>query len=583
MILFKKEDRIIVRVDYSPEIVQKLKQIPGASFDNWEWTMPVSSWPIAYEMLGVHPAHLYPYLREYVPAGLLPSVKAHHTGQALILTGNDRHLDYLITNLTVLCGFEEVSEEYKPGKGRVYTRNQQTLLEIKEVRQNSVTVAYPQGLHHRVKTFVSEWLDIPFKDTQAVQIPKPILKFPGQPKYAARYYQENIAAQAPFVRRATIVKPTGSGKTRTAGEIIRKTGLPTVFLTDSKLLLKQTAKSLGETLNIPIGMIGDGLFDVQPVTVATIQTIFSILKNEDNILETKALQNEIVSVKALLKGLEIPESIGDKRDAVIKMLAGCDLLIVDEAHTLGADIIYQVASLAQPAMSFGLTATYQREDERGIYIEAATGPIWKPVNEQELMDQGYLLPVKVLVLPFNHGRKYEGRLRDMQKIKRLAIIDNNQRNQLLQQVCKHYGSKYKTLLLVNEQEHAAKLAQALTTKFITGKTPSKEQEQAIKDLREGKINALVATPLLEQGVDIPESQLLIDGVPRRSVRRIIQAAGRIRRPSPGKDCAYIVTIMDIDGGMFEKQSLRKLHILKQAGFEVHILTNQTRQNTQRSN
>ena len=139
---------------------------------------------------------------------------------------------------------------------------------------------------------------------------------------------------------------------------------------------------------------------------------------------------------------------------------------------------------------------------------------------------------------------------------------------MLKAITERLQEKYKTLLLVNEQEHAEILAQMLNTTYITSKTKEQDQNKAIADLQNRKIKTLIATPLLEQGVDIPDAELLIDAVPRRSVRRIIQAAGRIRRPGAGKKFAYIVTLLDLDDSIFEKQSLRKLNILKQAGFEI---------------
>lgn len=568
MILFQKDDHIVARIDYAPEIVQQFKKIPGASFDQWEWIFPKEAMNHAWEALKLRPAHLYPYLKGYVPKGLVPGTKAYYDGKKLILIGKSEHLDYLIENLQILCGYEEVVEEYKRGQGRIYTRIAPTLLEVNAVKAGFVTLSFPKGLAYRVKTFLT-WLDVEYHEKPHSEIPKPSLVFPGSPKYPARDYQQKIAAQAPQVRRATLVKPTGSGKTRTAGEIIRTLGLPSLFLTDSRLLLRQTAKSLAETLNIPIGVVGAGTFQIEPVTVATIQTIYAVLGGRQKTFDMKALKREVAVTKELHKGLTIPNNPEDKREAIIRMLARTELLIVDEAHTLGSEMIYSVASLADPTLSFGLTATPQREDEHGIFIEAATGPIWRPISEQKLIEEGYLLPVKVWAVPFRHSKRYQGSLRDMQDIKLAAIIENPKRNALLIQLARKFQDRYRTLLLVNEKEHAENLAKQLGTTFITSETKTKDQEEAIRALRMREIRTLVATPLLEQGVDIPEVELLIDGVPKKSVRRLIQAAGRIRRPGPKKTYAYIVTVLDFDNeGMFEKQSARKLHILKQAGFEI---------------
>lgn len=566
MLLFPKQDHIVIRVPYSKESTRKIASVPGAKFDRWEWVIPEESFTKAWDILELNHGYLYPYLRSRMPEIDIQGITVILNEKILILRGAASKTSYILDCIKTLCGYEEVTEEMSKGK-RIQNREFKTIAEVLAQTPKTTIITFPPGLRSRIRTFIT-MLGITVSETDTPTVVEPELSIVKSPKYPARDYQVDIANNVQQIRRATIVMPTGSGKTRTAGEIIRTLRLPTLFLTDSRMLLSQTAKSFEQTIGIPIGRVGGKYFDTRPITVATVQKIRSVLSEQGELLDTKRLIQEIKERRG-----QSPRS-EDIREQILCMLANARILIVDEAHTLGADAIYAVASLVSPDYAYGLTATPQREDEKGIFTEAATGPLWRPVKETELIERGYLLPVEVWVIPFQHAKTYKNiRLKDMYKVKEEAILKNIKRNDLLTRIAERTQKKFRTLLLVNEQEHAELLAEKLQTTFITGSSKAQVQDEAIQNLVNRDIQTLIATPLLEQGVDIPEAELLIDGVPRKSVRRIIQSIGRIRRPLPNKTNAYVVTIADLDNGIFEQQFQRKYHILKQSGFTVKILQN----------
>ena len=88
-----------------------------------------------------------------------------------------------------------------------------------------------------------------------------------------RDYQNIIAASMIKAGRGVMQAATGAGKTFITSKIIGsiKSG-PFFFFVPSKDLLDQSYDCLSECMNIPIGRIGDGQFDVQQINVATIQT-----------------------------------------------------------------------------------------------------------------------------------------------------------------------------------------------------------------------------------------------------------------------------------------------------------------------
>lgn len=579
MRLFCRDNNLVIRADYSPTFIYTINAIPGASFNQWEWLLPKTSWQTLKTNFELTNAHCYPFLKEFIDPAELQGIQARLTNNRLqILAPNPVALQKAILNMETLCSYEEVTEEYnKDTHKRVFERNNITLLERFREEPYRVLWHYPTGLRHRITMFLSLFCGVIVDDATINELPKPYLSFPGHPKYPARDYQSSIADKASKVKYATIVKPTGSGKTRTAAEIIRLMKVNTLFLTNSRLLLTQTSNAFNETLNTEIGIIGSGIFNIKPITVATSQSIWAILTKQQGDAEklTRDEKRQIMrSIKNQIKDIKsnntLPEGT-DERTQLIRYLSSVDLQFVDEAHGLGAEYSYLVGSLTNPSMSLGLTATSQREDEKDILMEAATGAIWRPVKEEQLIKDGYLLPVKVIVVPFQHKQKGVARGRNIAKLNSSMITGNKERNQLIAELCTHYSQKYKTLVLTKEIEHGQGLADLIGTTFISSKD-KKLQVEAISELAKGTLRALVSSPILEQGVDIKEAELLIDAAPRKSTAKIIQAIGRVRRTGPGKTHAYVVTLFDMDDGVYLKQSLRKLHILQSAGFEIHYAT-----------
>ena len=64
---------------------------------------------------------------------------------------------------------------------------------------------------------------------------------------------------------------TGSGKTVVAAAMIARLGQPALFFVHTKDLLYQAKSYFENILKVPVGQIGDGVVDIQPITVATIQ------------------------------------------------------------------------------------------------------------------------------------------------------------------------------------------------------------------------------------------------------------------------------------------------------------------------
>ena len=101
--------------------------------------------------------------------------------------------------------------------------------------------------------------------------------------------------------------------------------------------------------------------------------------------------------------------------------------------------------------------------------------------------------------------------------------------------------------LKSAQEHAAELAALfpdLTVACIHGKMKPKEKDAVMSAVVAGKVNILVATTVIEVGVDVPNAALMIiENAERFGLSQLHQLRGRVGR---GKHKSYCVLVSDND-------------------------------------
>lgn len=118
-----------------------------------------------------------------------------------------------------------------------------------------------------------------------------------------------------------------------------------------------------------------------------------------------------------------------------------------------------------------------------------------------------------------------------------------------------------------KKEHK-KLAEEVFPEFrvgmIHGKLTPKEKETAIGQFRDGKLDILVSTSVIEVGVDIPNASIMmIEGGERFGLATLHQFRGRVGRKGQKAYCFVFTT----DGGMAGRRRLKALEGTK-TGFEL---------------
>jgi superfamily II DNA or RNA helicase len=79
---------------------------------------------------------------------------------------------------------------------------------------------------------------------------------------------------------------------------------------------------------------------------------------------------------------------------------------------------------------------------------------------------------------------------------------------------------------------------ALSKRFlvpgITYETPARERKEILDRFREGRYRAVIASDVLNEGVDVPEANVAVILAGSASHREYVQRLGRVLRPREGK-------------------------------------------------
>ena len=316
-----------------------------------------------------------------------------------------------------------------------------------------------------------------------------------------RPYQEEAVTIAAGKSFGVIEAGTGSGKTVMALALIARRRQPALVVVHTKELLYQWQERANQFLGIVPGLIGDGKFDLQPVTIAIVNSA---------------------------------------RKHVEELVPLFGHLIVDECHRVPANLFTDVVSRFDCHFLLGLSATaFRSDDEMTKLIYFYMGDRLHRVDRDELKATGAILKPQVIraATPFTY--RYRG---DYQALIKALVTHEGRNLQILQDILKvvrEGGSG--TVLVVSDRISHCRLfveklqAHRVKAVLLHGQIVPEERAAIVAAVQNGEVEVLVATlQLIGEGFDCPGLSTLFLTTPISFEGRLLQVIGRIMRPAENK-------------------------------------------------
>lgn len=347
------------------------------------------------------------------------------------------------------------------------------------------------------------------------------------------YQREALDAWLKGKGRGVVVLPTGAGKTQVALMAIAEKRRSTLVVAPTLDLVRQWYDLLRTSFAQPVGVIGGGDYELQPLTVTTYDSAYLHM-----------------------------EHIG----------ARFGLAVFDECHHLPGATYALAARLALAPFRLGLTATPERGDGRHRELEDLIGPIVyrKEINELSgdyLSD--YDTETIVVDLSAAERAEYEAeralyrafvvrhgiRMKDPsgwsefvrvsarseEGVRAMAAFRRQRELALAAPAKLDYVEHLlevhrddRMILFTQDNATAYRVSRRFLVPVITHQTRVKERSEVLAGFVDGTYGAIVTSKVLNEGVDIPEANVAVVISGSATVREHVQRLGRILRQRPGK-------------------------------------------------
>jgi superfamily II DNA or RNA helicase len=328
--------------------------------------------------------------------------------------------------------------------------------------------------------------------------------------------------------RGVAVLPTGTGKTFLAILAIQKAARPAIVVTPTLPLLHQWYGELLVAFDVPVGLIGGGHYDLQPLTVTTYDSAYIHLERWGN---------------------------------------RYGLLIFDECHHLPGPSYMAAAIGSLAPFRLGLTATPERADGQDALVPDLIGPIVYRREIKELAGD-FLADYHAERLYVELTPEEEGRYREAREIYRGFVLDRgismsgaNGWQRFIQESCRsregrlafqayreqrrlalaapakldllgkllhrHRGGR--VLIFTHDNATVYEIARRFLVPAITHQTKAKERRRILDKFASGELPVVVTSRVLNEGVDVPAANVGIILSGSGTVREHVQRLGRLLR------------------------------------------------------
>jgi superfamily II DNA or RNA helicase len=357
------------------------------------------------------------------------------------------------------------------------------------------------------------------------------------------HQQEALTAWETDGKRGVVVLPTAAGKTylaQLAMQVVQRSTLVMVPTLD--LMHQWYAHLLAAFPDAEVGLLGGGSRDRTAILVATYDS---------------------AAIHA--------DSLGN--------LYG--LLIFDECHHLPSDFHRVIAESAIAPYRLGLTATPERSDGKHEDLTYLIGPevyrtsaaalsgsalaqhqaqqirVKLSVQERARYDEliqtrNCFLQAKGIFLGSLPGWQQFVRESARSKVGRRAMLAHREARAiafgttgklrvLADLLAQHYPER--TLIFTDDNATVYRISQTFLIPAITHQTAVKERHDILRKFKSGEYPTLVASRVLNEGVDVPDARIAIVLSGTGSTREYIQRLGRVLRK--GRDDSKLALLYEV--------------------------------------
>lgn len=224
------------------------------------------------------------------------------------------------------------------------------------------------------------------------------------------------------------------------------------------------------------------------------------------------------------------------------------LVLVDEAHHIGAPMFREYLDRNLPPMVGGVTATPWRGD--GFDINSILGEPLVRIGIAEGLRQGFLTDVDYRLLADNLDwtmvqrlSKYRYSIGELNRKLIIPTRDEEAANQVRRAFVDHKrrGGVVFSPTIAHAREFASALRHAgLRATHISSDMTIVDREILMTQFRAGEWDIVTSVDVFNEGVDVPDVDLLVFMRATHSRRIFVQQVGRGLRISPGKDKVIIL-------------------------------------------
>ncbi len=239
-----------------------------------------------------------------------------------------------------------------------------------------------------------------------------------------------------------------------------------------------------------------------------------------------------------------------------------DYLIIDEFHHAVSDYYQNIIDYFKPQFLLGLTATPERLDNADVFALCDYNLVYE-VRLKEAINRGWLTPFRYYgiydELDYSQVTWRNGRYDDEQLA---ALASVNRRGNLIFQHYAKYQSRRALGFCINRR-HALYMTdyfrkQGIPCAVVISGTVAADQqnlvcdrETAIKQLKDGTLRVVFSVDMFNEGLDIPELDMVLFLRPTQSPTVFLQQLGRGLRKTRGKTHLKVLDFI----GNFKKANL----------------------------